>query len=126
MPQRLLRPSVEIRGGHRGRRERRTSMPAITVLGIAGSLRRGSFNRALLAAATHHLPADARLLVWDGLGAVPAFDQDAEAEPVPEAVADLRAAIAAADALLVSTPEYNGSIPGALKNAVDWASRPHG
>jgi chromate reductase len=98
----------------------------LTVLGIAGSLRRGSVNRALLAAAAHHLPAGTRLVVWDGLAALPPFDEDAEAGPVPAAVADLRAALAGADALLVATPEYNGTLPGALKNAVDWASRPHG
>ena len=101
-----------------------TDIP-ITVLGVAGSLRRGSLNRILLAAATHHLPPGARLVTWDRLGEVPAFDADTEDGPVPEPVAALRAAVAAADALLVATPEYNGSIPGALKNALDWASRPH-
>jgi chromate reductase len=102
-----------------------TSDTPITVLGIAGSLRRGSFNRMLLTAAAHHLPPGARLRVWDGLADVPPFDEDAEAGPVPAAVAALRAAVAAADALLVATPEYNGSLPGVLKNAVDWASRPY-
>jgi chromate reductase len=100
--------------------------PPLTVLGIAGSLRRGSLNRALLAAAGHHLPAGARLVVWDGLAALPPFDEDVETGPPPAAVADLRTALAGADALLVATPEYNASLPGALKNAVDWASRPHG
>jgi chromate reductase, NAD(P)H dehydrogenase (quinone) len=96
------------------------------VLGIAGSLRRGSVNRALLAAAHHELPPGARLVLWDGLAGVPPFDEDAEDGPQPPAVADLRAAVAGADALLVATPEYNASLPGVLKNALDWASRPHG
>jgi chromate reductase len=100
--------------------------PRPTVLGIAGSLRRGSVNRALLAAAGHELPNGAHLVVWDGLAGLPPFDQDAEVGPVPPAVADLRSALAAADAVLIATPEYNGSVPGVLKNAVDWASRPHG
>ncbi|WP_219413567.1 NADPH-dependent FMN reductase [Pseudonocardia nigra] len=97
-----------------------------TLLGIAGSLRRNSFNRTLLTAAGHELPSGARLVTWDGLAGVPPFDEDAEDGPVPPAVAALRAAIAGADALLVATPEYNGSVPGALKNALDWASRPYG
>jgi chromate reductase, NAD(P)H dehydrogenase (quinone) len=97
-----------------------------TVLGVAGSLRRGSVNRALLAAATHELPPGAVLRTWDGLAAVPAFDEDRETDPVPAPVAALRAAIAGAGALLIATPEYNGSLPGALKNALDWASRPYG
>lgn len=98
-----------------------------TILGIAGSLRRGSFNRRLLTAAAHELPADgARLTVWDELGRVPPFDEDTEDGPAPAAVAGLRDAITTADALLIATPEYNGSVPGQLKNALDWASRPHG
>ncbi|MCO1653429.1 NADPH-dependent FMN reductase [Pseudonocardia humida] len=97
-----------------------------TVLGVAGSLRRASVNRALLAAAGHELPTGARLVVYDDLAALPPFDEDAEAGPVHPAVAGLRAAIAAADVLLVATPEYNASLPGVLKNALDWASRPHG
>jgi chromate reductase len=100
--------------------------PPATVLGIAGSLRRASLNRTLLGAAGHELPAGARLVVFDGLAALPPFDEDAEAGPVPSAVAALRAAVAVADALLLATPEYNGSLPGVLKNALDWASRPHG
>jgi chromate reductase len=98
----------------------------VTIAGIAGSLRRGSLNRALLQAATHHLPAGTQLAIWDGLEHVPPFSEDAEAGPAPAAVAELRRAIAAADGLLIATPEYNGSIPGQLKNALDWASRPRG
>jgi chromate reductase len=100
--------------------------PTLTVLGITGSLRRCSVNRTLLTAAAHELPAGAVLRTWDGLADVPAFDEDLEAGPVPDRVAALRAAIAGADALLIATPEYNGSLPGALKNALDWASRPYG
>ena len=93
------------------------------VLGISGSLRNDSFNRKLLANAAELLPGDASLEIWDGLKSVPPFDEDDE-QHGPEGVADLRDALAGADALLVSTPEYNHSIPGQLKNALDWASRP--
>ena len=93
------------------------------VLGIAGSLRRDSFNRKLLANAAALLPADAKLEIWDGLKDVPPFDEDDELHE-PQGVAELRDALAAADAVLISTPEYNHSIPGQLKNAIDWASRP--
>jgi chromate reductase, NAD(P)H dehydrogenase (quinone) len=95
------------------------------VLGLSGSLREGSHNGALLRAAASALPAGVELEIWDGLRKVPPFDEDAEAGPTPIAVAELRRAIAAADAVLVATPEYNGSLPGQLKNALDWASRPH-
>lgn len=95
------------------------------VLAISGSLRRDSHNSALLRAAAELLPAGVELVPFDGLKAIPPFDQDdEEAGPAPASVAALRAAIAAADAVLVATPEYNSSIPGALKNALDWASRP--
>lgn len=97
-----------------------------TILGIAGSLRRESSNRKLLVAAAGQLPEQAELRVWNGIGQLPPFDEDLESGPVPPAVADLRRAIAAADGLLLATPEYNGTIPGQLKNAVDWASRPYG
>jgi chromate reductase len=93
------------------------------ILGIAGSLRRGSHNRRLLRAAGDTLPPGADLVEWDGLADLPAFDEDQELSP-PESVRRFLAAIAEADALLVATPEYNASIPGALKNALDWASRP--
>lgn len=94
------------------------------VLGISGSLRRDSHNTALLRAAAEHLPGDAQLVIFDGLRDIPAFDEDLEAGRAPASVGTLREAIASADAVLFSTPEYNGSIPGALKNALDWASRP--
>lgn len=92
------------------------------VLGISGSLRRDSYNTKLLRAAEELLPPFAELELWEGLKAVPAFDEDDE--PGPEEVASLREAVARADVLLFATPEYNASIPGQLKNAVDWLSRP--
>jgi chromate reductase len=95
------------------------------VLGLSGSLREGSHNGALLRAAAAALPAGVELEIWDGLRKVPPFDEDAEGGPAPVAVGELRRAIAAADAVLVATPEYNGSLPGQLKNALDWVSRPH-
>src|ERR671933_371941 len=94
------------------------------VLGIAGSLRADSYNRKLLLAARELLPADVELELFDGLKEVPPYDEDDDVEPAPAAVARLRAAIAGADAILFATPEYNSSIPGQLKNALDWASRP--
>jgi chromate reductase, NAD(P)H dehydrogenase (quinone) len=93
------------------------------ILGIAGSIRRGSHNRRLLRAAGDALPSGADLVAWDGLPELPAFDEDLETTP-PEPVRELLAEIEAADALLIATPEYNASLPGALKNALDWASRP--
>jgi chromate reductase len=93
------------------------------ILGIAGSLRRGSHNRRLLRAAAEALPPGAVLTEWEGLAGLPAFDEDEELSP-PLAVAGFLRAVGAADALLISTPEYNASVPGALKNALDWASRP--
>jgi chromate reductase len=95
----------------------------VTVLGIAGSLRAGSLNLQLLRLAAEELPEGAELDVYDALADIPAYDQDLD-DLVPDAVADLKAAIAAADAVLVATPEYNGSVPGFLKNALDWVSRP--
>jgi chromate reductase len=93
------------------------------ILGISGSLRQGSHNRRLLRAAGEALPPGADLVEWEGLAALPAFDEDHEAAP-PLAVARFRATVARADALIIATPEYNASLPGALKNALDWASRP--
>jgi chromate reductase, NAD(P)H dehydrogenase (quinone) len=94
------------------------------VLGISGSLRRGSHNLALLRAAAEQLPPGAELVEWRGLDELPAYDEDLDAAAVPVVAASLRQAIADADAVIIATPEYNGSIPGALKNALDWASRP--
>jgi chromate reductase len=96
------------------------------VLGITGSLRRDSYNHALLREAAEGLPAGAELVEFDRLGEIPPYDADVEAEGTPEPVAALRQAMRDADAVLVATPEYNHSIPGVLKNALDWASRPAG
>lgn len=97
------------------------------VLGISGSLRRDSFNTALLRAAAERLPDGVEFVAFDRLAEIPAYDADLEAGgPAPDAVNDLREQMRAADAVLVSTPEYNHSIPGGLKNALDWASRPAG
>jgi chromate reductase, NAD(P)H dehydrogenase (quinone) len=93
------------------------------ILGISGSLRRGSHNRRLLRAAGDALPPGVDLVEWEGLAGLPAFDEDLESTP-PEPVQDFLDAIEDADALLIATPEYNASLPGALKNALDWASRP--
>ncbi|HEX6725554.1 MAG TPA: NAD(P)H-dependent oxidoreductase [Gaiella sp.] len=95
----------------------------MTILGIAGSLRAGSHNAQLLRLAAEELPDGVELVVFDGLAEIPAFDQDLE-DLAPDAVDRLKAAIAEADGILIATPEYNGSIPGALKNALDWVSRP--
>jgi chromate reductase, NAD(P)H dehydrogenase (quinone) len=94
------------------------------ILGISGSLRRDSYNTALLRAAAELLPVGVELVCWEGLKAVPPYDQDDDTGEAPAAVADLRAAVADADAVLIATPEYNASIPGVLKNALDWVSRP--
>ena len=95
----------------------------MVILGIAGSLRRGSHNRKLLRAAGEALPPGVELVEWDGLADLPAFNEDEENDP-PEVVRDFLRELEDADALLISTPEYNASLPGALKNALDWASRP--
>jgi chromate reductase, NAD(P)H dehydrogenase (quinone) len=95
----------------------------IKVLGLSGSLRRGSYNSALLRAATRLMPAEATLEVGTIRG-IPLLDGDVEAQGIPAAVTALKEAIVAADALLLATPEYNNSIPGVFKNAIDWLSRP--
>jgi chromate reductase, NAD(P)H dehydrogenase (quinone) len=96
------------------------------ILGISGSLRRDSHNRRLLLEAAELLPAGVELELFDGLKTVPPYDEDDDVKDAPEAVVALREAIAGADAVLIATPEYNGSVPGQLKNAIDWASRPRG
>jgi chromate reductase len=93
------------------------------VLAVSGSLRRDSHNTRLLRAAAQQLPPGVELELYDGLKRIPPFDEDDEATPARE-VQEWRAAIHAADAILFATPEYNSSIPGQLKNALDWASRP--
>jgi chromate reductase, NAD(P)H dehydrogenase (quinone) len=93
------------------------------ILGISGSLRRGSHNRRLLRAASALLPSGVELVEWDDIAGIPAFDEDFETDP-PQSVLEFFRAIEQADGLLIATPEYNASLPGALKNALDWASRP--
>ncbi len=95
----------------------------IQVLGFAGSLRKGSYNRALLRAAEELLPSGMRLETFD-LAPIPLYDEDVKQQGFPEPVQRFREAIRKADALLIATPEYNYSAPGVLKNALDWASRP--
>src|SRR5713101_1316952 len=94
----------------------------IRILGIAGSLRRDSYNRAALRAATKLVPDGATLETFE-LDGIPVFNQDEEQNP-PSRVTELKRRIREADAILFVTPEYNYSVPGALKNAIDWASRP--
>ena len=96
----------------------------VKIVGIAGSLRRGSYNRLALRAAQELVPEGASLEALD-LPDLPGFSQDREKEP-PAAVVELKARIRAADAVLFVTPEYNYSVPGVLKNAIDWVSRPYG
>jgi chromate reductase len=97
----------------------------VQIAGIAGSLRSASWARSLLRT-TAQQSTNVDLTIWDALGKVPLFNEDLESGPVPEAVADMRELIDRSDALLIVTPEYNQSIPGVLKNALDWASRPYG
>ena len=94
------------------------------ILGISGSLRRESYNTKLLTTAVRLMLGDIELEIWDGLKAVPPYDEDDDRDPAPAGAHRLREAIAGADAILFATPEYNSSIPGQLKNAIDWASRP--
>lgn len=96
----------------------------MTILGIAGSLRKASLNRAALRAAQQLVPDGASLAIFE-LDGIPPFNADDEARP-PERVTLFKQRIRAADAILIVTPEYNYSIPGVLKNAIDWASRPYG
>jgi len=93
------------------------------ILAVSGSLRESSFNTSLLRAALEAAPDGVELELWDGIGELPLYDEDLE-DDAPVSVQRLRDAWAAADAILFATPEYNGSVPGGLKNAIDWASRP--
>ena len=96
----------------------------VRILGISGSLRKDSCNTALLRAASELLPPDTTLEASLDIGSLPHFNEDVRAAGLPPEVAAFRAQIAAADAVLISSPEYNYSVPGVLKNAIDWASRP--
>lgn len=94
------------------------------ILGISGSLRRDSHNTSLVRAAAEAAGPDIEFELYDGLKQIPPYDEDDDVDPRPESVARLNEAIASADAVFFSTPEYNSSIPGQLKNAIDWVSRP--
>jgi chromate reductase, NAD(P)H dehydrogenase (quinone) len=100
-------------------------MARVKILGISGSLRHDSYNTATLHAAQELTPEEAVIETFDRLGDIPPFNQDQEHSP-PEPVADLKQRVREADAILFVTPEYNYSVPGVLKNAIDWASRPYG
>jgi chromate reductase len=99
---------------------------SIRVVGIAGSLREGSFNKGLLRAAVEVAPAEMKITTFNRLGDIPPYNDDVMAKGDPEPVAAFKAAIREAEAMLIATPEYNYGIPGVLKNAIDWASRPSG
>jgi chromate reductase, NAD(P)H dehydrogenase (quinone) len=96
----------------------------VRILAISGSLRRDSYNTRLLRAAAELAPTGIELELYEGLDAIPPYNDDLDVDPAPAPVQDLRNRIAAADAVLIATPEYNGSMPGQLKTAIDWASRP--
>ncbi|GAA4023485.1 NADPH-dependent FMN reductase [Allokutzneria multivorans] len=98
---------------------------SFSLVGISGSLRAAAFSTAVLRAASDVAPADASLALWPDLATVPPFNEDHEQDPAP-AVTAMIEVIAAADGLVIATPEYNAGIPGQLKNALDWASRPYG
>ena len=99
------------------------SQPPLTFLGIAGSLRRASYNRGLIRAAVEVAPEGTRVIAYE-LADIPMYNADVEADGDPEPIRAFKQAIAAADGLLIATPEYNHCVPGVLKNALDWASRP--
>ena len=101
-------------------------MPQTTILTLVGSLRAASINRQLAELAAETAPDGVMLHIYDGLGDLPFYNEDLDTENPPSAVAALRAAAAQADAALVVTPEYNGTIPAVIKNALDWLSRPWG
>ena len=94
------------------------------ILAVSGSLRAGSHNTSLLQAAIDAAPEGVDVELWEGIGGLPIYDQDLEGTDLPESVRRLREDWGSADAILFATPEYNGSVPGGLKNAVDWGSRP--
>ncbi|MGN6800103.1 MAG: NADPH-dependent FMN reductase [Gaiellaceae bacterium] len=96
----------------------------MNVLAISGSLRDASNNTALLRALREEAPEGVEIELWDGLKAIPSYDQDDDGIPAPEPVEALRSLVREVDAVFFATPEYNSSVPGALKNALDWASRP--
>lgn len=96
------------------------------VLAVSGSLRKRSHNSGLIRAVAANAPEGVEIEIYDALESLPPYNEDRDTDPIPAAVADLRARIAEADAVLISTPEYNGTVPGQLKQFVDWGSRPYG
>lgn len=98
----------------------------LEILGIVGSLRREPYNRKLMREAARIAPQGMNITIFEDLGSIPPFNQDVEEEGYPEPVQRLKRAIQQADGILVATPEYNYNVPGVLKNAIDWASRPAG
>ena len=102
------------------------SYSKLNILAISGSLREGSLNAALLKAAQEIAPDKFEIEIYDGLATLPIFSQDLEGSNLPAPVGDLDHSIRTADAVLISTPEYNGATPGGLKNLLDWGSRPRG
>jgi chromate reductase len=98
----------------------------MTILAISGSLRAASHNTALLRAAAEHAPEGVEIELYDGLGQLPPYNEDDDTATPPAEVQRLRDEISAADGVLISTPEYNGTVPGQIKHLVDWASRPYG
>ena len=102
----------------------RANLSTVKILGLVGSLRKGSYNKALMKAAVELKPENVEIEVFD-IAEIPSFNADFEKQP-PQIVKDLKSKTRASDALLIATPEYNYSIPGVLKNAIDWASRPYG
>ena len=103
-----------------------TSGPIAKVLVLVGSLRRDSVNRVLAEVAADNAPAGVEVAVYSGLEKLPFYNEDLDTDQVDDSVTQLRAAVSDADALLIATPEYNGTIPAVLKNAIDWLSRPYG
>lgn len=100
---------------------------SVCILALVGSLRSGSHNRQLAEAAAKHAPEGVEVVLYEGLGTIPFYNEDIDVEGgVPEAATALRTAVAQADALLLLSPEHNGTIPAVLKNAIDWLSRPYG
>ena len=98
----------------------------LKILAVPGSVRASSFNRGLLVAARNIDPSEIEIEIFEGLGELPIFSQDLEGENMPARASELDRALRNADAVLIATPEYTGSIPGGLKNLLDWASRPVG
>ena len=125
-PDRRRRLCRQRREAHRRARSDPPGGVTVKILAVSGSLRRDSHNTQLLRVAAEAAPEGVEVELWDGVRDLPLYDQDLENSPLPESVRRLREDWAAADAILFATPEYNGSVPGVLKNAVDWASRPKG